>query len=474
MKLQIEKWVEETRPFSSEVLELFNEAVTDYKIGSYRSAFIMSYLSFKLTIRERIISCNYGHELDDFDQASWEKDILIPLKNDDKWENKVNDIVIASCSPKDSRSKFGILNFNNGETSKTEYTYWKNTRNTCVHGKSGTINSSTVEAFWNYLMDNLCRFYVLGGEDYLLTNLIDIYTYYKYPNISSRDQLAGILSDISTVYQDDVCRFFEEFFKRITIDRTGIADEYQSFWTQIIRSPFENIRDGFIKSLAVRGDIFYKLYPFFSELLGRLVDNDSKFIVTTLSDWLADFSDWYVRDYSIFWAVLIDALSKYGDQVDINKIFTDNNLHFVRYLREEAHNIALLNQYGVFKKMIFDVSSWFFKTDASTQYENSWKYQSNYMDIETCFSYLEWDPTCLQKLEVAISTLNNSLAGRTNWASQQRGVDTLCCFGRIVTNCKTKIEQIAGEDKECYKNIFNLLKPAEAEDPESLASVQEE
>ena len=283
MKLQIEKWVEETRPFSSEVLELFNEAVTDYKIGSYRSAFIMSYLSFKLTIRERIISCNYGHELDDFDQASWEKDILIPLKNDDKWENKVNDIVIASCSPKDSRSKFGILNFNNGETSKTEYTYWKNTRNTCVHGKSGTINSSTVEAFWNYLMDNLCRFYVLGGEDYLLTNLVDIYTYYKYPNISSRDQLAGILSDISTVYQDDVCRFFEEFFKRITIDRTGIADEYQSFWTQIIRSPFENIRDGFIKSLAVRGDIFYKLYPFFSELLGRLVDNDSKFIVSASS-----------------------------------------------------------------------------------------------------------------------------------------------------------------------------------------------
>ena len=63
MKLRIEKWVEDTKPFSAPVNELFTEAVNNYKFGSYRSAFIMAYLSFKLTIRERIINCTYGSEL---------------------------------------------------------------------------------------------------------------------------------------------------------------------------------------------------------------------------------------------------------------------------------------------------------------------------------------------------------------------------------------------------------------------------
>ena len=43
MKLRIEKWVEDTKPFSAPVNELFTEAVNNYKFGSYRSAFIMAY-----------------------------------------------------------------------------------------------------------------------------------------------------------------------------------------------------------------------------------------------------------------------------------------------------------------------------------------------------------------------------------------------------------------------------------------------
>ena len=86
MKLRIEKWVEDTKPFSAPVNELFTEAVNNYKFGSYRSAFIMAYLSFKLTIRERIINCTYGSELKKKNPNFWQDDILAILNNDDKWE----------------------------------------------------------------------------------------------------------------------------------------------------------------------------------------------------------------------------------------------------------------------------------------------------------------------------------------------------------------------------------------------------
>ena len=66
---------------------------------------------------------------------------------------KVNVIIVDATGNKEQKVglpddvKIGILNFKNGESAKTEYTHWKNARNTCVHGKAGTIDSSTVEAY---------------------------------------------------------------------------------------------------------------------------------------------------------------------------------------------------------------------------------------------------------------------------------------------------------------------------------------
>lgn len=56
MKIKIENWAENNLVDNAKIL--MKESVSCYKIGAYRSAYIMSYLAFKQTIRERIISAS--------------------------------------------------------------------------------------------------------------------------------------------------------------------------------------------------------------------------------------------------------------------------------------------------------------------------------------------------------------------------------------------------------------------------------
>ena len=49
------------------------EAVTCYKVGAYRSAYLMSYLAFKTTIRERVLNASKPDGIED---RCWKEQIL--------------------------------------------------------------------------------------------------------------------------------------------------------------------------------------------------------------------------------------------------------------------------------------------------------------------------------------------------------------------------------------------------------------
>ena len=149
MKLEIEKWVETTGIFESVAKNTFDEAVLCYKVGAYKSAFIMSYLSFKLTVKQRIIQFD-NNSFQSFEIGRWDN-IIKELNDDDKWEDRLNKEIIC----KDSSA---IIKFTNRESAIVDYNYWKNMRNSCAHAKGKIIDASTVESFWNYLKDNLSKF----------------------------------------------------------------------------------------------------------------------------------------------------------------------------------------------------------------------------------------------------------------------------------------------------------------------------
>lgn len=455
MKLKIEKWVEDTNSFDDSVYELFMESINNYKIGSYRSAFIMAYLSFKLTIRNRIVNCSYGRELKKKNPNFWKCDILDVLENDDKWEEKINEIVLASCVSLKERKDIGILNFKNNETAKTEYSYWKEKRNACVHGKNQIIDSSTVENFWNYLMDNLCQFYVLGGEEYLLRELTDIYEYYKYPDISNRDGMSKLLYDIGAIYQDHTENYFSLFLDKIKGSRSYVDDENKGFWNTIIHFNQEKIVDGFVKSISDERLIFFELYEFFPELLEKIVVIRPKFIVADLSDWLKNFKEKNKCDGKKFWCVLVGALSKYGEQVNIDPIINDNTICLVKDVSDKNGDVEILNKYGVFKKYLLNVSDWYFKTDGNSQFSN-FGYK-NFSDVEICFSLLQWDTDCLDRLDAALCTFKESFPLRQNTYSIQNGRIFMDSCKEVIKTNQEKIKEAMNANGSSYKFINQVM-----------------
>lgn len=462
MKLKIEQWAEDTKPFDPSSYELFAESVSNYKSGSYRSAFIMIYLSFKLTIRNRILGCSYGKELEKKNPRFWEDDILKDLENDDKWEGQVNKIVIASCEHEKNKKDIGILNFRNYELAKTEYNYWKEKRNACVHSKNQIIDQSTVECFWNYLMDNLSQFYVLGGEDYLIRELLDLYKYYKYPDISNKNRITGLLCDIGTVFQNRTEDCFNSFLDGIKENRTPVNDENKDFWGAVIHCTQENVADGFVRCISSgrhkveRRKIFFELYRFFPELLGMIYAINSRFIVEDLSDWLSDFNMSGAEHPEIFWRILADALSKYDDQVNIDKIICEDTFRLIIYFSGKGNESEILNRYDVFKRYLLGVSDWYFRTDATSQHNNFSMGYNDYSNIEICFSYLKWDTECLDKLEAALSTLAESQPLRENYYSILNGRAFKDSCERIIKRNQKKIEEAAeGRSYQFINQVIN-------------------
>lgn len=464
MKLQIEKWVEGNKPFKEyeAANDLFEESVRCYKMGAYKSAFIMSYLSFKVTLRGRILGCTYGKELAKSNPKFWENEIVKKLEDDSSWENHLNSIVDASCSS-GNKKDIAILDFTNGEQVKIAYNYWKNIRNDCAHAKGRiTIDSSTVECFWNYLMDNLSDFYVLGGEEYLLRELKNLYQYYPFPEIVEQDSVKIIMNDVNVVYKKNSKYFFQKLFEKLEGRHNGkgqfVNDSNKKFWQDILESNYENVREGIVEVISSDAMHFFNFYSYYPQLLEMSVSINSKFVVNDLCDWL-NSSYYFTYDFKKnFWTVFVEILHRFPSHVDIKGIVNKQTLELIDAFEPDERKLQILNRNGVFKEYIFEVSSWFFRTDASSQYNNYGRFQSSESEfIELCFDYLEWDSKCVATLNYALISLEESMASRSNHSSIMNGHSYKSRCKRIICKNKDKIRNIPDINLSDYKEVLEII-----------------
>lgn len=464
MKLKIEKWAEETKPFkeSDSAYEFFEESVRCYKIGAYKSAFIMSYLSFKTTIRNRILGCTYGKELVKSNPRFWENDVINKLENDDIWESHLNTIVEASCADANSKKDIGILHFTNGEQVKVAYNNWKNIRNDCAHAKRYvTIDSSTVECFWNYLIDNLSKFYVLGGEEYLLRELENLYKFYTYPEIVNPETVNTIMNDLNVVCNKNSKEFFQKLFEKLMKTARGgelVNDVNEKFWRDILESSHENVRDGIVEVISNDAVLFFNFYNYYPQLLEMSFSLNSKFIVNDLSYWLNE-PYYFAYDFKkTFWDIFVEILDRYKVHVKVDKIATSRTIELIDSLNPDERKLRILNSNDVFKRYIFEVSSWFFMTSAGSQYQNYSKFQSKESEyVELCFNYLEWDSSCIETINSALCILEESMASRSNHASIMNGYDYKSRCTRILCNNKDKIMNVKDLDLNDYTEVLEIL-----------------
>ena len=86
MKLEIEKWNDNANMLSINGNGLFQESIVCYRNGAYRSAFIMSYLAFMITIKDRVLA--FKGCPDGVNAFLW-REIINDLSNENIWEECV-------------------------------------------------------------------------------------------------------------------------------------------------------------------------------------------------------------------------------------------------------------------------------------------------------------------------------------------------------------------------------------------------
>ncbi len=449
MGLQIEDWA--AKNLRSNANELMADAVKCYNVGVYRPAFLSSYLAFKITIRERVLK---AAKPDAINEKCWEEKIIDPLDNDDRWEGTLNTIVNAS--KQDGTGMGAVFKFTNSDSVKNRYEYWKNIRNSCAHAKDEHITSSTVEQFWNYMQDDLPEFYVLGGKVYLVDRL----TYaYKYFFTVGEDELKHILKDIESVYKKNTIQCFEEFYKK---DHTCLVlnDSNLEFWTIVMHTDSESIRDALVDFLYQHIESFMNWYENFPEIFLWMTSRHPEFI----SDWLMPHlvNRCYVEEHT-FWRLLTEVLRNAADLVDLDKITRIYDYFtIIDKVELDQADLDVLHKHKVFQKFLYHAGHPYFDNSADAHWKY-YAYDSNMKDEfpEKCFEYVEWDIKLVEKINSAYLKLEHNDAGRT------KNTDSKCyaerrreSYDKIIAEYSEQITQTINDDKkelDEYKGIKSSL-----------------
>ncbi|MCH3964527.1 MAG: hypothetical protein LKE46_09650 [Clostridium sp.] len=440
MKLLIEEWAENN--LSDNTIEIMKEAVMCYKIRAYRSAFLMSYLAFKLTIRERVLVSIT--KPDSISESSWNNEVISVLRNDDKWEDCINNMLTtAPDNPKNCLGK--VFVFTNREKVKSRYEAWKYTRHSCAHGKEEQISSATVEQFWNYMQDDLPEYYVLGGKKYLGDEL---YRSYRYFYSLKSSHLNKLLKDISSVYKNNVKQCFDELYEKdkscISINESNVE-----FWDTVLVYNDANVTDGFIDFLYSHNDYFLDWYTKHPKLFYMMVSKHDVFIQESLAPML---EKGYYIDQNTFWNLLCDILQLDAKLLNLYKITSDyNKFKMIETIDLAPTKINILKQYGVFNSFLWNAGKDLFNNSGDAHWDYyAWGNGKDDTYIIKCFDYITWDVKLIEKIENNFKDLKDNIESRTNSDSKYNGHERIRTFKEIIESSKDKIKEV------CKDNNINL------------------
>lgn len=404
MKLLIEEWGYEN--LSNNCYNILSESVMCFKIGAYRSAFMMSYLAFKQTLRERVINfndCPYNCDKVEYDKFKNKIDKV------QTWETLLNEH-ISKIGSVIKDKKLQAINYNYFNITDADtiagYNYWKNIRNNCAHYNQQHIDNATVEQFWNYMMDTLPELNISGGKQYLCKQLCDIYKYYDIP--SYKDTLQNVLKQASIVYGSEVYDLFDKLFEDIKV-LYEIDINKREFWKAIIEN--QNLQVYLVKKLMDDAYRFVKFYEIFPICLTLAYGIDQTFIKDKLNEWLRSYGS---RDG--FWMLLCDLLTKRPMLVNIDFITRKNQILDSKLLITQEQ-VEILKQNNIFNKFLFNTYGQFFKVD----YEDIVRDKYRLEIVLPLFEYVTWDKIVLEAFTNALIRLQYRIdnCSRNIWEKER-------------------------------------------------------
>lgn len=449
MVFGIEKWAESN--LSENGIALLNESIKCYKVGAYRSSFIMSYLAFKVTIKDRIINAS---KPDGIEEICWNDEVVGKLKQDSHWEENINRLIDKSVKNGIGLSR--VFCFSNDEIVKHRYAYWKSIRNSCAHARNEHITAATVEQFWNYMQDDSSEYYVSGGKAFLLKRMTEIF---KYFNSYTKEELHGLLNQVEQVFDSSVKDFFKDFFAENSL--AAVLDEKnRDFWEIVINHENDKLRDGFIDYFyEEKIELFFEWYSAFPKIFSLLMVNHREFIQKAVSPALEGL---YIED-KVFWSLFVKILQEDSKLIDIKKITSCyDRFCMIDKIQLNEHEINVLYEHNIFNDFLYNAGEDFFKNGANEHWEyynNNSKKNDKY--IEKCFEHIKWDILLIEKINSAYNNLTENIMSRSNSNSKKNGETRLGLYSTIVNSYKDKIGEVlnnVGKTYDDFTGIKNLLK----------------
>ncbi|MBD7908903.1 hypothetical protein [Sporosarcina gallistercoris] len=334
MQIYFESWIKE-QDISEDAELLFEEAIKCYRVGAYRASFLMSYLGFMKSLRDRLLRSDKPDLVHEEDWRKTRND----LKDDKIWE----DTVYKTTQEKQVRlCKVYLINNDLIE----EIPYWRKKRNESAHAKDTILGYSHVETFWLFLQSNLSKFVVNGGEKALLAKIEKHFdkkytepgTDFSYlineiPLVVKKDGVSNLLKVINDDYVE--LQFYG--------DRQGYL-----FWKSIAYSSNDDLNKSFIEYITSDSEVFVEFMEAFPDRL-LLCTHNSELI-------------------RLFWKELIfKKISSYSDSFwELSLILLRNALipdpevvQFVRRLSASINSgrlpseeqTVLLKRYGIFEEI---------------------------------------------------------------------------------------------------------------------------
>ncbi|MDQ0154120.1 hypothetical protein [Robertmurraya andreesenii] len=262
MEIYFENWIKE-QDVSEDAKILFNESIMCYRVGAFRAAYIMSYLGFFKTIKDRLLRSEIPELMKD-EEGVW-NNLVNRLKDDRKWEEAVIQAIQMKKKIDESeevQSKVFLITNDIIE----EIPFWRRKRNECAHAKDTIIGHSHVEMFWLFLRSNLSKFIVNGGKQALLEKIKKHFdpTYTKpnsdftylikeIPLVVKKDELKELLKDIYNDY--------------VNLSLFGRKKQETEFWRAIAYSENRDIVESFVEFITSDKDVFTQFVETFPDRL---------------------------------------------------------------------------------------------------------------------------------------------------------------------------------------------------------------
>lgn len=255
MRVQFEEWVKENL-ISEDAKNLFFESVSCYRIGAYRSAFIMSYIGFQNILRQRILDAKIRPN--GITEENWDT-ICSKLRDEDTWDAEVSNAVKRSAP----NNIFLIP-----ASTVAIYEAFRCISNICAHGKSGNVSYYQIEHLWSFIQDNYTNFVINGSKQGMIKMIED---HYNTSLTAVGTDSTYIIENIKIGIKIDEMKDFLEALYRMCIDEKPYGDEFSNEWRQIeiwdklMKETTQEIQEAIISFMkachADRIDNFITRYP---------------------------------------------------------------------------------------------------------------------------------------------------------------------------------------------------------------------